>query len=76
MLFQPYHRVGSYTQHFGGLGVGLSLSKLLVELHKGQIWVKSEKGKGSTFGFSVPLEAGGENKKRLSEGGRYENSSY
>ena len=56
-LFEPYHRLKSDRERLSGLGLGLSLSKKLVELHGGQIWVKSQKGKGSTFGFSIPLEA-------------------
>jgi signal transduction histidine kinase len=50
----------SDREHFSGLGLGLALCKTLVELHGGRIWVRSQAGKGSTFGFSVPLEAGGE----------------
>jgi signal transduction histidine kinase len=56
-LFEPYHQLGEETARRRGLGLGLSLSKKLVELHGGQIWVKSQKGKGSTFGFSIPFEA-------------------
>ncbi len=56
-LFDPYHRVESDRERFSGLGLGLALSKNLVELHGGRIWIKSQRGKGSTFGFSVPLEA-------------------
>jgi signal transduction histidine kinase len=56
-LFEPYHRLKSDRERLSGLGLGLSLSKKLVELHGGQIWVRSQKGKGSTFGFSIPLEA-------------------
>jgi signal transduction histidine kinase len=39
----------------GGLGLGLALSKTLIELHGGQVWVRSEEGHGSSFGFSIPL---------------------
>ena len=55
-LFQPYYRRVDDRERLSGLGLGLSIAKKLVELHGGRIWVKSQKGKGSTFGFSLPLE--------------------
>ncbi len=54
-LFQPYSRLESDRERLSGLGLGLALCKTLVELHGGQIWVESQKGKGSIFSFSVPL---------------------
>jgi PAS domain S-box-containing protein len=54
-LFQPYYRRISDREHLSGLGLGLALSKYLVELHGGRIGVESQVGKGSTFSFSVPL---------------------
>ena len=54
-LFDPYQRRQSGTTSPGGLGVGLAISKQLVEAHGGRIWVESEEGKGCRIAFSVPL---------------------
>ena len=54
-IFTPYYHRDSDKENLGGLGLGLALSRMLVELHGGQMWVKSKKGSGSTFGFSLPL---------------------
>lgn len=54
-LFIAYHRQLSDLEHLSGLGLGLALSKNLVELHGGKIWVKSREGVGSTFSFSLPV---------------------
>jgi signal transduction histidine kinase len=56
-IFQPYYRQLSDREQLHGLGLGLALSRFLVELHGGKIWVTSTVGKGSTFGFSLPLDA-------------------
>jgi signal transduction histidine kinase len=56
-LFKPYSRLNSDRQRHPGLGLGLALSKQVVELHGGKIWVESEQGKGSIFSFSLPQRA-------------------
>lgn len=56
-LFDAYYRGGSEDerQRVPGLGLGLAISRRIVELHQGNIWVESEPGKGNTFIFSLPI---------------------
>jgi PAS domain S-box-containing protein len=53
-LFQRFYRVEA-SSSVGGSGLGLYISKQIIEAHGGHIWVESEAGKGSTFSFTVPL---------------------
>lgn len=55
-LFEPYRQLERDGGYSGGLGLGLALFKMLVELHGGKVWIKSKKGEGSTFGFSIPID--------------------
>ncbi len=54
-LFRPYYRMPGDRYRYPGLGLGLSITKQLIELHNGKIWVESEQGSGTTFVFSIPL---------------------
>ena len=57
-IFQEFQHVEmSAARQHEGTGLGLTLAKKFVEMHGGRIWVESEAGKGSTFTFTLPLEA-------------------
>jgi len=53
-LFQRFYRVEA-SSSIGGSGLGLYISRQIIEAHGGRIWVESEPGVGSTFSFTLPL---------------------
>jgi signal transduction histidine kinase len=55
LVFLPFYQEEEQKNERSGLGLGLSITKNLVELHGGKIWVVSESGKGSQFTFTLPL---------------------
>ena len=56
-IFSGFYQVdGTSTRRYGGLGLGLTVVKAVIETHGGQIEVKSEPGRGSTFTLKLPVQ--------------------
>lgn len=53
-IFQRFTQLG--TKDRSGLGLGLYISKMLIEAHHGRLWVESESGNGSIFSFTIPMK--------------------
>jgi len=56
-IFERFFQVESHlTRRHGGMGLGLSVAKAMIEMHGGRIWAESIEGKGSNFTFLLPLD--------------------
>jgi len=71
-LFHSFHQINSKTSRkFGGAGAGLAISRHLVELMGGRIWVDSQLGMGATFGFTFMAKQGDDVENRLLSNNSY-----
>lgn len=55
-IFERFYQEKAAYQHPGGLGLGLYITSIFIKYHGGKILVRSQKGKGSTFTFSLPVK--------------------
>ncbi len=56
-IFDRFYQIESHlTRKHGGMGLGLSIAKAMVEMHNGQIWCESKEGMGSLFCFMLPMD--------------------
>ena len=54
-LFSKFFRSSSVKGSVPGTGLGLNITKNLIELHGGRIWVESVEGEGTTFTYTIPV---------------------
>lgn len=59
IIFSRFRQIENHlTRKHGGIGLGLSISKEIVELLGGELWVESDLGRGSKFSFTIPRKIG------------------
>ena len=55
-IFERYYRIKETQSSAKGFGLGLYITRLIIEAHGGSVWARSEPGKGTTFSFTLPLK--------------------
>jgi len=54
-IFQPFIQTANIIKHVQGIGLGIHISRNLIQAHGGDLWVESKIGEGSTFFFTLPV---------------------
>jgi signal transduction histidine kinase len=57
LVFEPFKQTASGIRRGGGTGLGMPITKNLVEIHGGRLWLESTPGKGSTFYVALPIQS-------------------
>jgi signal transduction histidine kinase len=65
-IFEAYRRPRDERRRLGGLGIGLAVARMLVELHGGEMGISAAAGKGNTFHFTLPVRR----PQHLDDGGK------
>jgi PAS domain S-box-containing protein len=74
-LFERFYRAEDKLSR-GGTGLGLYISKQIIDAHGGKIWAKSKLGEGSTFSFTLPLNGKGGNSRGKENSGHRRRPGY
>ncbi len=56
-IFEKFFREERAIRHYSGMGMGLYITRTIIQQHGGKIWAESEPGKGSTFHFTLPVSS-------------------